>query len=536
MNKSGSFRDEFRTGGGSVAFPAPPYDTRNLARRADFRLGAATVRPSIRTVEGPGGSAAAEPRVMQVLLALVDAEGNVLTRDDLIQICWNGQIVGDDAINRAIKEVRRIARETEAGFAIETIQRVGFRLTAEDGSGVRPVADEAAASANAHDHSSLSRRGLLIGGAVAAAAGVFAVARPFLLSDRTETLIEESQAALRLGSKPGEEKAIALLEKAVAQSPDSARAWGLLALTRARVDEHAISTIVSKPSQVEAAASRALALDPGNADAAAAQAIMTPYFGDWIGAERRFDTILAKHPDHLFTQDSRLFFYGAVGRMRESGVGRNALASAAEQDANMLYRQVYGLWFQNRIAEADRTAFRGLEIWPGHAGIWFARLWVLAGTQRFERALAFIGETIGRPPLPPPMLETLRFTMQAALTGKKDNVEAASQRIIGGVSKSVAGVVNGFMLLNVMGALDQVFALANAYYLERGPILPAMQWRPGQPSVPDQRRRKTNMLFTPIAAPMQRDPRFLPLMQEIGLADYWKQRGVTPDFLAARRG
>ena len=59
-----------------------------------------------------------------------------------------------------------------------------------------------------------------------------------------------------------------------------------------------------------------------------------------------------------------------------------------------------------------------------------------------------------------------------------------------------------------------------------------MQWRPGQPVVPDQRTRKTNMLFTPTAAAMQRDPRFMPLMEEMGLADYWRRRGIAPDFLA----
>jgi hypothetical protein len=43
------------------------------------------------------------------------------------------------------------------------------------------------------------------------------------------------------------------------------------------------------------------------------------------------------------------------------------------------------------------------------------------------------------------------------------------------------------------------------------------------------------MLFTPTAAPMQRDPRFMPLMEEMGLADYWKRRGIVPDFLASGR-
>jgi hypothetical protein len=101
------------------------------------------------------------------------------------------------------------------------------------------------------------------------------------------------------------------------------------------------------------------------------------------------------------------------------------------------------------------------------------------------------------------------------------------------VTHSVAAVVNAMMLLNLMGATDDAFELARAYYLEQGPIIAAMEWRPGQPIVPDQRRRKTNMLFTPTAAAMQKDPRFLPLMKEMGVTDYWERRGVVPDFLAA---
>jgi len=87
------------------------------------------------------------------------------------------------------------------------------------------------------------------------------------------------------------------------------------------------------------------------------------------------------------------------------------------------------------------------------------------------------------------------------------------------------------MLLNHLGATDRAFDLARAYYLEQGPIVAALSWRPGQPIIQDQRRRKTNMLFTPTAAAMRSDPRFMPLMQQMGLADYWDKRGIRPDFL-----
>ena len=91
------------------------------------------------------------------------------------------------------------------------------------------------------------------------------------------------------------------------------------------------------------------------------------------------------------------------------------------------------------------------------------------------------------------------------------------------------------MLLNLLGKIDEAFALAQAYYLERGPLLAAVEWRPGQPVVRGQRRRKTNMLFTPMSTTMQHDARFLPLMKDMGLADYWHRRGVRPDFLVGTR-
>jgi tetratricopeptide (TPR) repeat protein len=348
-------------------------------------------------------------------------------------------------------------------------------------------------------------------------------------------MIDESRIAMGSGMPAAQRQAVSLLERAVATSPNSAEAWGLLALTRARIDEHSTSKPASPASEVVKAAHRALQLDRNNADAKAALAIAVPYYGDWLAAERRFDAVLAEHPNHLFTRDSRVFLLGAVGRMRQSAEQRLAFANDASFDADLQHRHIYALWFLDRIAEADQVARRGMEMWPGHPGIWFGRLWVLAGTGRFDRALAQIDDEAARPKLPAPMIDTLRSAVRAAQSRKPAEIEAAVMRVMGGVGRSVAAVVNAMMLLNLMGAIDNAFELARAYYLEQGPIIAALQWRPGQPTVPDQRRRKTNMLFTPTAAAMQRDPRFLPLMREMGLAGYWERRGVLPDFLAGNR-
>ena len=101
----------------------------DLAREPDFVLGASRVRPSTREVLRGAEHELLEPRVMQVLVVLSLANGRVVSRDELIARCWEGRIVGEDAINRAIGRLRRLSEvDRWASFEIETIARVGYRL------------------------------------------------------------------------------------------------------------------------------------------------------------------------------------------------------------------------------------------------------------------------------------------------------------------------------------------------------------------------------------------------------------------------
>jgi Tol biopolymer transport system component/DNA-binding winged helix-turn-helix (wHTH) protein len=101
----------------------------DLAREVDFSLGTSRVSPSTREVLRGADRELLEPRVMQVLVALFQANGRVVSRDELISRCWEGRIVGEDAINRSIGRLRRLSEvDREASFVIETIPRVGYRL------------------------------------------------------------------------------------------------------------------------------------------------------------------------------------------------------------------------------------------------------------------------------------------------------------------------------------------------------------------------------------------------------------------------
>ncbi len=120
------------------ATPHPPRsDPVRLATSPDFALGDLSIHPSVREVVRGGERHVVEPRVMQVLVALVDANGAVVSRDELIGRCWDGRVVGEAAINRCIFKLRELADagEGKASFRIETIARVGYRLEGVDGAG-----------------------------------------------------------------------------------------------------------------------------------------------------------------------------------------------------------------------------------------------------------------------------------------------------------------------------------------------------------------------------------------------------------------
>jgi TolB-like protein/Flp pilus assembly protein TadD len=102
-----------------------------LAHQAAFSLGTLEVRPPTREVVSPLGREVLQPRVMQVLVTLANARGAVVSRDDLIGACWNGRVVGEDAITLVMMKLRKLAERSAGAFAVETIRGVGYRLATE---------------------------------------------------------------------------------------------------------------------------------------------------------------------------------------------------------------------------------------------------------------------------------------------------------------------------------------------------------------------------------------------------------------------
>lgn len=500
---------------------------------ATLALGSIRIDRLSREVVGPGGSRLIAPLVLDVLTLLTDRRGDVVTRDELFALCWDGVHVGDDSLNRVISEIRRIERTIGAGsFAVTTIQGTGYRLdlTGDESNGAELPA---AANPGTAPAPPVPTRRWMIAGALAlpmAGAGVWWATR--VQGDpRAAALIQQALMMDGSGLPDSEMRGAAMLEEAVEIEPRNAQAWGLLALVRTWMTEFVPPAGVADITlAARDAARRALAIDPDQVDAAAALAILPPSFGDWQNSERRMAAVLRDHPGHLPTRDALNFLRVATGQTQAPSRDRIAMVAAHPLHVGYQYRLVYAHWMLGDIGAADRTAERARSLWPKHVALWFAHIWVMAFTGRADRALNEVNNAATRPELPPWLLELTQASLSAMISRRPADRDKSVRLIIASVAKSPSATIFGLLMLNGLDEIDRAFDLAKAYLLETGPLMAAVRWREGTMPMNDERRRKTHMLFTPVAAAMRTDPRFDRLMQDIGLAAYWEQAEVTPDY------
>lgn len=148
-----------------------------LVSEPPFQLGTGVVHPASLEVVWADGSCKLEPRVMQVLVALNRRRGDPLGREELSRLCWDGRVVGDDALVRCIGRLRKVFQRDPA-VEIASIPKVGYRLRL---LAVTPETIEAQAPTSSSRSGRGPLRWLLAGGVVAIAAlgvGAFVWMKP----------------------------------------------------------------------------------------------------------------------------------------------------------------------------------------------------------------------------------------------------------------------------------------------------------------------------------------------------------------------
>ena len=101
----------------------------SIASQSAVRVGGWIVHPKLNRMVGPDGEVQIEPRLMGVLVCLAEARGEVISRNDLLDLVWGDVIVGEEALTRAVSELRRVlGDDPQNPVYIETIRKGGYRL------------------------------------------------------------------------------------------------------------------------------------------------------------------------------------------------------------------------------------------------------------------------------------------------------------------------------------------------------------------------------------------------------------------------
>lgn len=490
-----------------------------LANEPGFRLGALDVSPSSRQVMIGGESETLEPRVMQALVVLGLAQGTIVGRDELIDRCWDGRVVGENAINRVVSLLRALAARTGA-FSIETINKVGYRLTAVE------TAAQQAGDGPASTEPPPTRRRAMIGGIAAIVAGGAAV----LLWPRIDSRRSEAERAYRAAieserlGQAGLDQALLHYRAAVKADPGYSAAWGGLARALGSIIEYRPDDdAMAHRADAEEAITRALRLDPRNADALLARVMTTANYRNWYEFQRLAVETLRIRPDLVPVRLRLAQLLADTGRLR-SALGETVRAIGGQPFAPRTQVNLgWLLWQTGDVRRADMVLARAIRIWPGDDIVWASRTMFLSMTGRTAEALAM--EESSRialaGPIPPPlaMLFARALASGAPATLRGEAITALT-------SARAQGDIASFLSIPYVAALGDISTAFEQSYTY---LLGARDRRTGERHLARRAARRTDFLFSTATAPMRADARFAELTETIGLGAYWRRTGSRPD-------
>jgi DNA-binding winged helix-turn-helix (wHTH) protein len=276
------------------------------------------------------------PKAYDVLVALVQQRGHLVTKEELLTRLWPGTFVEEGSLNVCMSALRKaLGEDARRPTYIETVARSGYRFIAavkcdsEDGKSFAPSA----------------------------------VARPVELYE----LVGRGRSHLLSGSFFELPAAVDAFRSAIEIDPTYAPAHAGLA--RARCVQAAFRAAPHQEAFTDAKASalRALAMDSASADAQVA--LGTVLFlseWDWTAAGRSLQRALEINPDHT----EALLQYGslqeALGRLDDGLRSKQQALAHDPRSPGVLVQIAISYWHQRKYDDTLVWARRALEVDAKH--------------------------------------------------------------------------------------------------------------------------------------------------------------------------
>ena len=333
---------------------------------------------------------------LQVLLALLERPGEVVSREDLRRRLWSDDtfVAFDDGLNTVVKRLRdALGDSADAPEFIETLPRRGYRFV---GTLDAPAASAAVAVAGAARPDRLHRAALWVTVAAAAvvtivfawtasprhtAGAVTAHERPAVVTP--PRVHPDAYLAWIKGryywnqrTAPSLEKGLASFRQALDIDPTYAAAYAGLADCYTALGYGSYLAPKVAFERAKAAARQALMLDAGLADAHASLGYASLYY-DWnfAEAEREFQRALALDANSVTAHEWYGIYLTAMGRFAEA---RAQIARAQQLDPLSVAINTdagFVSYYSGRYAEAVTQLRATLDMNPAFppAHLWLGR-------------------------------------------------------------------------------------------------------------------------------------------------------------------
>src|SRR5271169_4067570 len=99
-----------------MVFPAPPEH---------YRFGSFELQPAERRLLRDGVAVSLRPRAFDLLAALLDRAGHLVTKDELLDLVWPKMVVEEAALHVQVSALRKVL----GGDAITTVSGRGYQFT-----------------------------------------------------------------------------------------------------------------------------------------------------------------------------------------------------------------------------------------------------------------------------------------------------------------------------------------------------------------------------------------------------------------------
>ncbi|HEX4231457.1 MAG TPA: winged helix-turn-helix domain-containing protein [Bryobacteraceae bacterium] len=465
-----------------------------------YSFGPFRLDPQSRVFTKDGVPIPLTAKAMEVLLLLLDRSGETVTKSELRTGVWGSAVVDDNNLNQCVSAIRKALGERPGEHRyILTVTGVGYRFIAPVTVGLKAEPEEKSVKPSFSPRlSSVAATSRAVHGVMAALL-LAVVASAWIAQHRPAPLVmpatlgplpHDSQAlefylegrrVARERFLPNLNRAINLFQRAVDKDPNFALAYAGLAdiyAVRAADGQAEPETI----QLAEAAARKALALDPALAEAHVSLGLVNYARWDWKEAEREYADALRIDPSNARALMRSAMVSFVMGRFPEgeSRLHEAQLLNPSDGAIAGMLCELYYYW--RRYDDCIRMADRILQFDPANAGFAYLRkAEVLVREGRY--AEAEVAAQHYAKSSPPNDVTAQVLTASVEARGDKARFEKRFQEILKAHPSQYFSPYNLACMYAAAGDKENAFRQLEIAYREHITDLVSLKWEPGFDSI-----------------------------------------------------